>query len=88
MAEEWTDKRGEEVETFSVPVSGGTFYVSEVFLAPGENREEVIAFIRNTPEDRWFVMVSENPDDALDSLAMIDDNLEFQILARGQLKQD
>ncbi len=78
----------QQVAALSVKVLGGTFHVHEVMLLEGEAREDVLTIIRSIPHDRWFVMVSDEEAGGQDSLAMIDDNLEFQIFARGSLTQD
>jgi hypothetical protein len=76
------------VPAMAIKVLGGTFHVKELLLAAEQTREEVLAVLRATPADRWFVMVSDHAGDAHDALAMIDDNLEFQIYAHGLLRQD
>ncbi|MCH9045981.1 MAG: hypothetical protein IIA40_07720 [SAR324 cluster bacterium] len=76
------------VEPFRVKVLGGSFHVSEVLLMGEESSQDVIAIIDATPEDRWFVMVSDSSSDERDSLTMVDDNLEFQIYAHGVLRQE
>jgi len=88
MTEELNDKTPYKVPEFVVRVSGGTFHISELVLGPGDSAEQLQADIRTVDEDRWFVMVSESPEESMDSLAMIDDQLEFQVVARGVLKQD
>ena len=76
------------VESFNVKVLGGTFYVSEVNLENGQLAQDLVRTIREIPEDRWFVMASDDDTDHLDSLAIIDDDLEFRIYARGHLEQE
>jgi len=76
------------VESFNVKVLGGTFYVSEVNLENGQMPQDLVRTIREIPEDRWFVMASDDDSDHLDSLAIIDDDLEFRIYARGHLEQE
>ena len=76
------------VESFNVKVLGGTFYVSEVNLENGQTPQDQVRTIREIPEDRWFVMASDDDSDHLDSLAIIDDELEFRIYARGHLEQE
>lgn len=73
---------------FAIRVLGGTFRVHEVFPRPEESVAAAVAFIRSVPEDRWFVMVSDRRDAYRDTLAMIDDELEFQVFAQGSLEQD
>jgi hypothetical protein len=81
-------KRPQSVPSLTVKVLGGTFHVSQILLEPQESRESVLAILRQTEADRWFVMVSDNGGDAQDALAMIDDRLEFQIYAQGVLRQN
>lgn len=88
MTEDLAEKSTMDVEPFSVTVSGGAFHINQVLVDEGQPPDEVVTLIKGTEEDRWFVMVSENPDVESDSLAMIDDRLEFQVLARGNLEQD
>jgi len=76
------------VESFSIKVLGGTFHVSEVSLEVAASAAERIRILRELPEDRWFVMASDDDSDHLDSLAIIDDDMEFRIYARGHLEQD
>lgn len=80
-------KTPEMVEPFSVKVIGGTFHIREVMVGNGGELSAVESLIRETPEDQWFVMTSEDSGEPMDSLAMIDENLEFQIFARGNLEQ-
>jgi hypothetical protein len=82
------DKRSLSVDAFSVKVLGGRFQVTSILLQPEEHQKQVLAILQETEADRWFVMVSDNGSDAQDSLAMIDDALEFQIYAHGVLHQD
>lgn len=72
----------------AVTVLGGTFYVERLQLNGLESAEAVTAILRETPADRWFVMVSDHIGEAGDALAMIDDALELQIYALGVLRQD
>jgi hypothetical protein len=76
------------VSSFPIDVLGGVFHVSELLLRAQEARRDVERILHTTPADRWFVMVSDHAGDAHDTLAMIDDNLEFQIYAYGVLRQE
>ena len=76
------------IPALDVKVLGGTFHVSAIMLEPDEAQEVVLSILNGTPADRWFVMVSDSAGDAQDALAMIDDDLEFQIYAHGVLRQD
>ena len=76
------------VESFSIKVLGGSFHVSEVCLTETETAQQIVKIIQELPEDRWFVMASDDESDHMDSLAVIDDDLEFRIYARGHLEQD
>ena len=75
------------VEPFQVKVLGGEFQVSEVLVDENTSNEQTIATITTTPEERWFVMAGEEREDQKDALAIIDDNMEFQIMAFGILTQ-
>ena len=88
MFQEVPGKRPQPVPPLSVKVLGGTFHVNRILLEPRQSREQVLAVLRETEADRWFVMVADNGGDEQDSLAMIDDRLEFQIYAHGVLRQD
>jgi hypothetical protein len=81
-------KHPASVSAVAVKVLGGTFHVAELMLDAEESPRDVLAVLHDTPADRWFVMVSDHAGDAQDALAMIDDNLEFQIYAHGLLRQD
>ncbi len=79
------------VDPFKVPVTGSSFVVREVSLEGGHTVDDVLQAIRETPEHRWFVMVSEDPDRPAglrDVLARIDDDLEFRVYAYGALEND
>lgn len=81
-------KKPVAVPAVRVPVLGGMFHVTALLVAPDESRDNVLAVLEATPRDRWFVMVADNAGSEEDALAMIDDDLEFQIYARGVLHQD
>lgn len=68
-----------------VNVLGGVFQVTEVLVGEGDSAEMVMAAITTMPEERWFVMVAGESEAQQDSLAVIDDDMEFQVLAYGQL---
>jgi hypothetical protein len=77
-------KRQVPVEPFQLRVLGGNFTVSELVLDVGEPQEAFMSHLRDIPADRWFVMVAEEErEDSQDTLAVIDDNFEFQIYAVG-----
>ena len=81
------NRNSKSVSPFSVEVLGGSFTVQEILLEDGQDPNEQVATIKATPEDRWFVMVSEDAASPQDSLAMIDDNLNFHVYALGQLNK-
>lgn len=72
----------------AVNVLGGTFHVMRLLLNGHQSEESVTSILRDTPADRWFVMVSDHAEDGQDALAMIDDTLELQVYAHGVLRQD
>lgn len=76
------------VESYSVKVLGGTFHVKEVLVEDGGSPEEVTAIIKGTSEDLWFVMAAEDTAEQTDSLALIDDDLDFKVCALGELSPD
>lgn len=73
------------VPPFQIKVLGGAFKITEVMMNEDESTETVIASITTTSENRWFVMAAEDSETGQDALAIIDDNMEFQIVAQGQL---
>ncbi|MEE8434718.1 MAG: hypothetical protein V3S64_08020 [bacterium] len=73
------------VPPFQIKVLGGVFKITEVRVEGDESTETVVASITTTSEDRWFVMAAEDLETGQDTLAIIDDNMEFQIVAQGQL---
>ncbi len=73
------------VPSFQIKVLGGGFKITEVMVNEEESTETVTASISTTSEDRWFVMAAEDSESGQDTLAIIDDNMEFQIVALGQL---
>ena len=88
MSQDPMSKTPEMVDTFTVKVIGGTFHIREVMVSEDSGLDTVQETIRATAEDQWFVMTSEDSGEPMDSLAMIDENLEFQVFARGNLQQD
>lgn len=88
MAFDGSHKASVSVLNFAVKVLGGTFHVRAVLVNDGETPQSVRTLIQETPADRWFVMVADDAANDDDALAMIDDNLEFQIHAHGVLRQD
>ena len=71
--------------SFQIKVLGGEFKITGVMMEADESTETVTASITTTAEDRWFVMAAEESEDKQDALAIIDDNMEFQIVAHGEL---
>lgn len=75
------------MESFDVEVLGGTFTVHELISQEETGQEPSIEFIRTVAPDRWFVMLDEKlSGDQRDTLALIDDNFEFQIMASGNFQ--
>ena len=88
MSTDNTPKTHHPVDSFSVKVLGGTFRVNELLLGENESSQQVSAAITTTPEERWFVMVAEESEENRDALAVIDDQMEFQLMAYGVLVPD
>lgn len=88
MATSFEGKTLAPVEGVKVEVMGGTFSLSGVLLDSGQDAETVLQVIRETPQDRWFVMLSETAEDEQDVLALIDDQMAFQSVALGTLEND
>ncbi|MDH5753138.1 MAG: hypothetical protein OEZ59_12075 [Deltaproteobacteria bacterium] len=78
----------ESVNAFPVKVMGGVFHVNEVYSNQGHSAQALVREIKEMNEDRWFVMASDEDSNHIDILAIIDDDLEFRIYARGILEQD
>ena len=76
------------IETFSLPVVGGTFVVAEVLISPGQDARQAIDLIRSQPVERWLVMTAAELDPDADALALINDALECQVVALGSLHGD
>ena len=77
-------KRQLPIEPFQLRVLGGSFTVSKLVLDEDEPQDAFLSHLREIPPDRWFVMVAEEEgEDASDTLAVIDDNFQFQIYAVG-----
>jgi hypothetical protein len=76
------------VESFSLPVVGGTFVVAEVVLSPGQDVRQAIDAIRSQPVERWLVMTAADVDPDADALALINDAYECQVVALGALHGD
>ncbi|MEE8397341.1 MAG: hypothetical protein V3S29_14885 [bacterium] len=88
MATSFEGKTLTPVEGVKVEVMGGTFSLSGVLLDSGQDAETVLQVIRETPQDRWFVMLSGAAEDEQDVLALIDDQMAFQSVALGTLESD
>ena len=75
------------MESFDVKVLGGTFTVQELIRQEVSGQVPSLEFIRTVPPDRWFVMLDENlSGDQRDTLALTDDDFEFQIMASGNFQ--
>ena len=72
-----------EVESFPIKVLGGTFTVNEVVAEEGTPPEEAASKIKELPSERWFVLLAETGDSQKDTLALIDDDVEFLVFATG-----
>lgn len=89
MTDDPQEKTRITLEPIKLKVLGGTFTVREVFANPQQELDEVVRMIRSTPSDRWFVMLAEEKQgDAIDVLALIDDEFEFQSIAAGTMEND
>lgn len=88
MATDGKELKTEKTDPFTVKVLGGKFHVHEIALQSARSTAEIRNEIQEVTEDRWFVMVSDHPGEKHDSLAVIDDGLEFQVFALGSLEQD
>ena len=89
MTDDAQEKSRVPLEPITLKVLGGTFTVRAVFAQPEENVEAMVGMIRSTPSDRWFVMLAEEQDaGAMDVLALIDDDFEFQSIAAGTMEND
>lgn len=90
---ESSQKTPQAVPPFQIKVLGGDFKVTHVMVEADESAETVTALITTTSEDRWLVMAAEETteEDSVesetqqDALALINDKLEFQIVAQGEL---
>lgn len=87
ILEQNESKHPRTVPSFTVDVLGGRFTVKHVLHRPDEAHEDVVSAIKALPPDRWFVMVAEDARASQDALALIDDDLEFQVYALGVLQQ-
>ncbi len=75
------------MDSFDVKVLGGVFTVHELVDAEVTGQKPTLEFIRTVTPDRWFVMLDEKiSGDQRDTLALIDDNFEFQIMASGNFQ--
>lgn len=89
MTDDPLEKNRVALEPIQLKVLGGTFTVREVFANPQDDLEEVVRMIRATPSDRWFVMLAEETqENAMDVLALIDDEFEFQSIAAGTMENE
>jgi len=76
------------IKPFQLPVLGGTFTIQEFVMDRNQSRDEFGKFIKNIPSDRWFVMLAEEDESGPDTLAVIDDQFEFQIHAVGSFQHE
>jgi len=81
------DRITQAVEPFSIQVLGGTFTVAHLVLEPGTTVSGATQKLRAVPAEQWFVMVSDDEHTQPDSLAVIDDSLEFQVFALGRFRK-
>ena len=82
------DKNRITVEPFKLQVLGGEFTVQELVLQDDQDQAEFQASLMDIPSDRWFVMLAEGEENTQDTLAIIDDNFEFQIYAVGSFENE
>ena len=77
------------MESLDVQVLGGTFTVLEIISQENQTEDQIRDILQSVPPDRWFVMLDEEiAGDQKDTLALIDDNFEFLILAAGKFEGD
>lgn len=74
------------VTPFNVEVMGGVFTVQEIVLSDVAQEAQVMMILKETPADRWFVMLQEEGPGTLDILALINENFDFNTYAVGQFK--
>ncbi|MBI3993213.1 MAG: hypothetical protein HY342_08060 [Candidatus Lambdaproteobacteria bacterium] len=77
-----------KVSPFQLRVLGGTFNVTELVMEKGQSKDEFQQHLKGIPSDRWFVMLAEDDEQAPDTLAIIDDEFEFQIYAIGSFQNE
>ena len=77
-----------KVTPFQLRVLGGMFTVEEFVMEEGQSKDEFHKHVKSIPSDRWFVMLAEDDEQAPDTLAIIDDDFEFQIYAVGSFQNE
>ncbi len=82
------NKTTQAVDSVSIKVLGGTFTLVELVLGTDQTAEDAVQTIRDVPAERWFVIVAENEVENRDTLALIDDDLEFHIHAMGRFQKE
>jgi hypothetical protein len=83
-----SDSSRAPVERFRLAVVGGTFTVTEVMLTPGQSAAQAVEAILGEPAERWLVMAAAEQGAGADSLALINDAYECQIVALGSLQPE
>ena len=77
------------MDSFDIKVLGGNFKVEELLPQEGQTEEEVREHIKTVTQDRWFVLLDDElTEDERDTLAVVDDDFEFQVVAAGQFQGD
>ena len=77
-----------KITPFQLRVLGGIFTVEEFVMEKGQSKDEFQKQMRGIPSDRWFVMLAEDDEKTPDTLAIIDDEFEFQIYAVGSFQNE
>ena len=88
MSTNVAEKNRVSVDAFDLTVLGGTFTVSEIIVEDNQTEDEVMGLIRETPADRWFVILADSEGTTQDVLALIDDEYEFLFVGLGTLEND
>ena len=75
------------MESFEVKVLGGTFQVEDLKPSDGQSLEEAEAMVTAAPPESWIIVLHDSfSDEEVDTLAMIDEEFEMQIVAVGRFR--
>ena len=75
------------MESIDVKVLGGTFQIEDLKPSEGQSPEDLKAIIVAAPPESWIIVLHDSfSEEEVDTLAMIDEEFEMQIVAVGRFR--